>query len=55
MNLLARHHFHAAIHHNDLVERGMAYVFAHIHRVGIAAHLGLGLPRWKPPIVTMPR
>ena len=29
MNILAHHRFHTAIHHNDLVEHGMAYVSAH--------------------------
>ena len=42
-HLLARYHVHSAIHHNDLVERGVAYVLAHIHRIGIAKHLGPSL------------
>ena len=43
MHFIARHHLHATIYYIYLVEGGMTNIVIHIHRLGIAAYLRLGL------------
>ena len=42
-HFLTLHHVHAAEHHDDLVEKGVADALVHVQRVGIAAYLCLSL------------
>ena len=42
-NFIACHHLYSAIYYIYLVEDGMTYIIIHVHSIGIAAYLRLGL------------
>ena len=43
MYFITSHHLHTAIYYIHIVEGGVTYVVVHVHRIGIAAYLGLSL------------
>ena len=43
MYFITSYHIHTAIYNIYLVEGGVPNVVVHVHRIGIAAYLGLGL------------
>ena len=43
VNLITCHHLNSFIYHINLVEGGVPDVVVHVYRIGIAAHLRLGL------------